>query len=89
MHANFIVNPGRQASARDIERLIHHARETVRAKLGIELVPEVRIIVFGSRPASSHAASSVASIGSNSLASGCQSLFQTSAYRAARPKVSK
>ena len=43
-HANFIVNPGGQASARDIERLIGHARETVKSRFGVELVTEVRII---------------------------------------------
>jgi UDP-N-acetylmuramate dehydrogenase len=43
-HANFIVNAKGGASARDIESLIAHARETVRAKFGVDLVPEVRII---------------------------------------------
>jgi UDP-N-acetylmuramate dehydrogenase len=43
-HANFIVNPGGQASARDIERLIHHARDAVQSRFGVELVPEVRIV---------------------------------------------
>ncbi len=43
-HANFIVNPKGGASAADIETLIAHARATVRAKFGIDLVPEVRII---------------------------------------------
>jgi UDP-N-acetylmuramate dehydrogenase len=43
-HANFIVNPGGGASARDIERLIAHARDTVSRRCGIELVPEVRIV---------------------------------------------
>ena len=43
-HANFIVNPGRCARACDIEALIRHARETVKKKFGIDLLPEVRII---------------------------------------------
>ena len=43
-HANFIVNPGGNASAADIEALIVHARATVRQRFGVELVPEVRII---------------------------------------------
>ena len=43
-HANFIVNPGGAASAADIEALIAHVRDTVRAKTGVDLEPEVRII---------------------------------------------
>jgi UDP-N-acetylmuramate dehydrogenase len=43
-HANFIVNPDRKARAADIEALMRHARDAVRAKFGIELTPEVRII---------------------------------------------
>jgi UDP-N-acetylmuramate dehydrogenase len=43
-HANFIVNPKGQGSATDIERLIQHARDTVLARFGIALVPEVRVI---------------------------------------------
>jgi UDP-N-acetylmuramate dehydrogenase len=42
-HANFIVNDG-GASAADIEGLIDHVRRTVRAKSGVELELEVRII---------------------------------------------
>jgi UDP-N-acetylmuramate dehydrogenase len=42
-HANFIVNLG-TASAADIEALIGHVRETVRARTGVDLVPEVRIV---------------------------------------------
>jgi UDP-N-acetylmuramate dehydrogenase len=42
-HANFIVNLG-GASARDIESLIHRVQETVRARTGVALVTEVRII---------------------------------------------
>ena len=43
-HANFIVNPKGRATATDIETLIGQVRETVRAKFGVDLVPEVRII---------------------------------------------
>ena len=43
-HANFIVNPRRSAKAADIEALIAHVRETVRAKTGVDLEPEVRVI---------------------------------------------
>ena len=43
-HANFIVNPGGRASAADIERLIAHVRDAVRAQHGIDLVAEVRIV---------------------------------------------
>ncbi len=43
-HANFIVNPEGRARAADIEALIEHARNTVKARFGIELVPEVRIV---------------------------------------------
>jgi UDP-N-acetylmuramate dehydrogenase len=46
-HANFIVNPKGRARASDIEALIAHARDTVRARFGVELVPEVRIIGEG------------------------------------------
>lgn len=42
-HANFIINCG-QATAHDIETLIESVKETVLAKMGILLVPEVRII---------------------------------------------
>ena len=42
-HANFIVNTG-TASARDIEALIELAKEEVKAKFGIELEREVRIV---------------------------------------------
>ena len=43
-HANFIVNPGGNARAADIELLIAHAREAVLRKFGVALVPEVRIV---------------------------------------------
>jgi UDP-N-acetylmuramate dehydrogenase len=43
-HANFIVNPARRARAADIEALITHVRDTVRAKTGVDLEPEVRIL---------------------------------------------
>ncbi|MBS0579896.1 MAG: UDP-N-acetylmuramate dehydrogenase [Proteobacteria bacterium] len=42
-HANFIINHG-QASARDLESLITHVRDTVRQVHGVELRPEVRIV---------------------------------------------
>ena len=43
-HANFIVNPEGAASAADIEGLILKVRDTVLAKTGVALVPEVRIV---------------------------------------------
>jgi UDP-N-acetylenolpyruvoylglucosamine reductase len=43
-HANFIVNPGGHARAAEIEALIGHVRETVRARTGVDLEPEVRIV---------------------------------------------
>jgi UDP-N-acetylmuramate dehydrogenase len=43
-HANFIVNPGRNASAADIEGLVNSVRATVREKTGVDLQPEVRIV---------------------------------------------
>ena len=43
-HANFIVNPGRRASAADIEQLIEHAQRVVAQRTGIRLEREVRII---------------------------------------------
>jgi UDP-N-acetylmuramate dehydrogenase len=43
-HSNFIVNPKGRARAADIEALIAHARDTVKARFSVELVPEVRII---------------------------------------------
>ncbi|MBS0320839.1 MAG: UDP-N-acetylmuramate dehydrogenase [Proteobacteria bacterium] len=43
-HANFIVNPGRDARAADIEALIAHVRATVRERTGVDLEPEVKII---------------------------------------------
>jgi UDP-N-acetylmuramate dehydrogenase len=46
LHANFIVNRG-GARAADIEQLIHHVHETVRATQGVELETEVRIIGEG------------------------------------------
>ncbi|MBV9696646.1 MAG: UDP-N-acetylmuramate dehydrogenase [Gammaproteobacteria bacterium] len=42
-HANFIINHG-AATAADVERLIGHVRETVAARHGIALTPEVRIV---------------------------------------------
>jgi UDP-N-acetylmuramate dehydrogenase len=43
-HANFIVNPGRRASAADIEGLIQDVRQRVAERTGVDLVPEVRIV---------------------------------------------
>ena len=43
-HSNFIVNPKGAASAADIEALIGHAQAAVKARFGIDLVPEVRIV---------------------------------------------
>ena len=43
-HANFIVNPAGKAKAGDIEALIAFVRETVLAKTGVTLEPEVRIV---------------------------------------------
>jgi len=43
-HANFIVNPKGVARASDIEWLIDTARAAVRAKTGVDLHPEVRIV---------------------------------------------
>jgi UDP-N-acetylmuramate dehydrogenase len=42
-HANFIINHG-EATAADLERLIHHVQESVERVHGIRLNPEVRII---------------------------------------------
>ncbi len=44
MHANFIVNPERRASAADIEGLIHDVRARVAERFAVDLVPEVRIV---------------------------------------------
>jgi UDP-N-acetylmuramate dehydrogenase len=43
-HANFIVNPEGRAKAADIEALIAHVRDTVRAQTGVDLEPEVRVV---------------------------------------------
>ena len=43
-HANFIVNPGRDARAADIEALIGHVRRVVRERTGVDLEPEVRMV---------------------------------------------
>jgi UDP-N-acetylmuramate dehydrogenase len=43
-HANFIVNPRGAGRAADIEALIAHVRATVRARTGVDLEPEVRIV---------------------------------------------
>ena len=43
-HANFIVNPKGKARAADIEMLIERARNAVKQRFDIELIPEVRIV---------------------------------------------
>ena len=43
VHANFIANLG-GASAGDVLALIEHARKTVEARVGVRLVPEVRVV---------------------------------------------
>jgi len=43
-HANFIVNPGGRAKAADIEALIVHIRDVVRAQTGVDLALEIQII---------------------------------------------
>ncbi|MEO6929224.1 MAG: UDP-N-acetylmuramate dehydrogenase [Casimicrobiaceae bacterium] len=43
-HANFIVNPTRSARAADIEALIERVREIVRARTGVLLEAEVRVL---------------------------------------------
>ena len=43
LHANWIVNPGKGASAADIANLIQLCRERVSESSGIELEPEVKI----------------------------------------------
>jgi UDP-N-acetylmuramate dehydrogenase len=47
MHANFIVNPERRASAADIEGLIQEVRRRVLERTAVDLVPEVRIVGEG------------------------------------------
>jgi UDP-N-acetylmuramate dehydrogenase len=42
-HANFIINTG-AATAADIENMIAHMQATVKAKTGVELVREVKIV---------------------------------------------
>jgi UDP-N-acetylmuramate dehydrogenase len=42
-HANFIVNEG-EATAADLEQLIHRVRDTVVQRFGIHLNTEVRIV---------------------------------------------
>jgi len=44
LHANFIVNPEKRASAADVEALIAHVRSVVRAETGVSLEPEVRVL---------------------------------------------
>lgn len=50
LHANFIINPGgvgkgpERATAQDVVRLIKHIQETVEARTGVHLTPEVQFI---------------------------------------------
>jgi UDP-N-acetylmuramate dehydrogenase len=44
LHSNFIVNPGNDASATEIEMLIGHIQTQVQTTFGVELVTEVRIV---------------------------------------------
>ena len=44
LHANFIVNAERRASAADIEGLIAHVRDVVRSQTGVALEAEVRVL---------------------------------------------
>jgi UDP-N-acetylmuramate dehydrogenase len=44
LHANFIVNPEKRASAADVEALIAHVRNVVHAETGVSLEPEVRVL---------------------------------------------
>jgi UDP-N-acetylmuramate dehydrogenase len=43
MHANWIVNPKRKATARDVVAVIQACQERARQEAGIELEPEVRL----------------------------------------------
>ena len=43
LHANFLITED-GASAADVEALIAHLRATVRARTGVELHPEVRVV---------------------------------------------
>ena len=42
-HANFILNEG-EATAADVEALVHHVQAAVERVHGVRLVPEVRVI---------------------------------------------
>jgi len=43
LHANWIVNPEKQATAADVAQLIDYCRSRVREHSGIELEPEVKL----------------------------------------------
>lgn len=45
LHANFVINTGK-ASSQEVLQLIRHIQETVKAKNGIELESEVRLIPY-------------------------------------------
>ena len=53
MHANFIVNAQRRATAADIEQLIASVRDIVRNRTGVDLEPEVRVLGDVAREAGS------------------------------------
>jgi len=44
LHANFIVNAERHATAADIETLIAYVRDVVCSRTGVALEPEVRVL---------------------------------------------
>ena len=44
LHANFIVNAERKATAADIEALIAHVRDAVRVATSVALEAEVRVL---------------------------------------------
>lgn len=53
MHANYFVNTG-GATAADIRRLMARAQAAVRARFGVDLVPEVKLIAPGGARPSDH-----------------------------------
>lgn len=53
-HANFIVNPGGEGSAEDIEALIAHVQRTVQERFAVTLTPEVRIVGQGGDTSQQH-----------------------------------
>ena len=51
MHANYFVNTG-GGTAEDVRRLMEIAREAVRQRFGVVLIPEVKVITRGGAVAS-------------------------------------